>query len=137
MKDPEIRELLSTLGEHYPIVKNGKGLDLVPILGGVGLRITRNNNRAEITGGTISLIARGIGLLLSGLPENDQAVEENTTFKTAGLLLDCCRNAVMKVDYLKQWLRRAALMGYNQMMLYTKDTYELPGEECFGYLRGR
>jgi len=38
---------------------------------------------------------------------------------------------------LKEWLRRAALMGYNRMMLYTKDTYELPGEECFGYLRGR
>ncbi len=137
VKSPELRDLLVTLGEHYPIVENGNGLKLTPSLCGDGLRVSLKSGQAEVTGRTLNLIARGIGMLLSGTVDNNQTIEEETTFKTAGLMLDCCRNAVMKVDYLKEWLRRSALMGYNLMMLYTKDTYELPGEECFGYLRGR
>ncbi|MDD5677581.1 MAG: beta-N-acetylhexosaminidase [Kiritimatiellae bacterium] len=137
VKDPQIRKLLSTLGEHYPLVANGKGLELTPILGKKGLRVRRANGRAEVTAGTISQLARGVGMLLSGTVGKNRTVTEKTVFQTAGLMLDCCRNSVLKVDYVKEWLRRAALMGYNLMMLYTKDTYELPGEECFGYLRGR
>jgi hypothetical protein len=53
-----------------------------------------------------------------------------------GIMLDCSRNAVMKVAHVKRWLGRLALMGYNVFMLYTEDTYELPGEPYFGYMRG-
>ncbi len=137
VKDQKVRELLLALGEHYPIIENGKGLELSASIGGNGLKVSVKNGRAEITGASPSLVARGIGALLSGVIGKNQIVHEKTAFKTVGVMLDCCRNAVMKVDYLKEWLRRAALMGYNQMMIYTKDTYELPGEECFGYLRGR
>ena len=42
----------------------------------------------------------------------------------------------MTVDHFKRWLRRLSLMGYNMAMLYTEDTYKLPDEPYFGYLRG-
>ncbi|MAE61681.1 MAG: beta-N-acetylhexosaminidase [Planctomycetaceae bacterium] len=42
----------------------------------------------------------------------------------------------MKVDHLKKWLRRLALLGFNAAKLYTEDTYQLPGEPYFGYCRG-
>ena len=129
VKEPALQELLTILGKHYPIVEDGRGLRLSAKLGGEGLKVSRG----EIVGASVSLVARGVGALLSGLDQ----VDERAPFKRVGLMLDCCRNAVMKVDYLKEWLRRSALLGYNQMMLYTKDTYELPGEEVFGYLRGR
>ena len=29
------------------------------------------------------------------------------------------------------------MLGFNRVMLYTEDTYEIPGEDFFGYLRGR
>ena len=32
--------------------------------------------------------------------------------------------------------RRLALLGYNAAMLYTEDTYALPDEPYFGFLRG-
>jgi hypothetical protein len=32
-------------------------------------------------------------------------------------MLDCSRYAVMNVAHVKQWLRRLALLGYNQVML--------------------
>ena len=38
---------------------------------------------------------------------------------------------------IKALMRRCALMGINTFILYTEDTYEVPGEPFFGYLRGR
>jgi hypothetical protein len=136
VKGEGIAELLSVLGRHYPIAENGEGLPLEVKLAGEGLRVEKSGGKAVIVASSVSLAARGVGMLLSGLVEDGQAVEEKPAFKTVGVMFDCCRNAVLKVDYLKEWLRRAALMGYNLAMLYTKDTYVLPDEEGFGYLRG-
>ena len=54
-----------------------------------------------------------------------------------GVMLDCSRNAVMKVSALKDFIDDICLMGYNTLMLYTEDTYEIPQEPLFGYLRGK
>ncbi len=54
-----------------------------------------------------------------------------------GVMLDCSRNAVMKVEKVKRFIDCLAKMGYNTLMLYTEDTYEIEGEPSFGYLRGR
>ena len=54
-----------------------------------------------------------------------------------GLMLDVSRNGVYLPDTLKQFILNSALMGVNMLMLYTEDTYEVPGQPFFGYLRGR
>ena len=38
---------------------------------------------------------------------------------------------------MKLMLRKMALMGMSVAMLYTEDTYEIPQQPYFGYLRGR
>src|SRR5690606_30249058 len=53
------------------------------------------------------------------------------------LQLESSRNGVITPDNVKAFIRRAALMGINTLMLYLEDTYEVPGEPFFGYLRGR
>ena len=53
------------------------------------------------------------------------------------IMADCSRNAVMTVKTGKTFIDNMALMGYDTLMLYTEDTYEVPGEPYFGYLRGR
>jgi hypothetical protein len=58
-------------------------------------------------------------------------------FKTFGVMLDCSRNAVPTVEFLKTFIDDLAKMGYNSLQLYTEDTYEIDGEPMFGYLRGR
>ena len=60
-----------------------------------------------------------------------------TGFRHFGTMIDCSRNAVMTVDTLKKWIDLTADLGYNTLMLYTEDTYEIPGEPYFGYMRGR
>lgn len=52
-------------------------------------------------------------------------------------MFDCSRNAVMKVETVKSFARIIKSFGYNAMLLYTEDTYEIEGEPYFGYMRGR
>lgn len=57
-------------------------------------------------------------------------------FDSLGVMIDMSRNAVMSVSGLKRFLPILSKMGYNTVMLYTEDTYEITGEDYFGYMRG-
>ena len=59
------------------------------------------------------------------------------TFRRFGTMLDCSRGAVMTVETVKKWIDIISDLGYNTLMLYTEDTYEVEGQPYFGYLRGR
>jgi len=78
---------------------------------------------------------RALGRLL-GNPDS-ASFTETCRFTMLGAMLDVSRNGVLRVDTAKTFLRRLALMGFNVCMLYAEDTYEVPGEPFFGYLRGR
>ncbi len=58
-------------------------------------------------------------------------------FKRLGVMIDMSRNSVMSVEGLKRYLPLLKKMGYNTVMLYTEDTYEVEGEPYMGYMRGR
>lgn len=51
-------------------------------------------------------------------------------------MLDVSRNGVLKVEKVKEFIDVISKMGYNALMLYTEDTYEVKNEPLFGYLRG-
>ena len=82
---------------------------------------------------------RALGRLLG---ESDRLAiarefSETARFDLLGVMIDCSRNGVLKTETIKALMRRCALMGINTFILYTEDTYEVPGEPFFGYLRGR
>ena len=54
-----------------------------------------------------------------------------------GLMVDCSRNAVMNPTALKRFVKVISTLGYDTLMLYTEDTYEVDGEPYFGHQRGR
>ncbi len=82
--------------------------------------------------GTKSDAFRALGLVLGGT----LAAEQASCFSTLGAMVDVSRNGVLAVPAAKHFLRCCALMGINMLMLYCEDTYEVPGEPFFGYLRG-
>jgi hypothetical protein len=132
----ELHELLKTIGESYTVSEgSGSGISLKfeKLANSGELRTELTGNEAYIGYGSVNMAARGLGTVLSGI----KATRETMPFESFGIMLDCSRNAVMTVSHFKKWLRELALLGYNQAMLYTEDTYELPGEPYFGYLRGR
>ena len=57
--------------------------------------------------------------------------------KILGVMVDCSRNAVMNVPTVKKFAKLIRSMGYNTLMLYTEDTYEVDNQPAFGYQRGR
>ncbi|MEG0320493.1 MAG: beta-N-acetylhexosaminidase, partial [Niameybacter sp.] len=54
-------------------------------------------------------------------------IKQVAKFESLGVMIDCSRNAVLKVETVKQFMRYLALMGYKTLQLYTEDTYELEG----------
>lgn len=62
---------------------------------------------------------------------------EKACFRTLGTMLDCSRNAVPNIASVKRWVDITASLGFNMLMLYTEDTYEIENEPYFGYMRGR
>ena len=102
-----------------------------------GLRISKDVEGYTIEYSTRTSLIRAVGLLVENIGKKNIDIEEFPKFETLGTMPDCSRNAVPTVETLKEWIRVNALMGFNAMMLYTEDTYEVEGHAHFGYLRGR
>ncbi len=130
---------LRALSEEYPLLeKRGRGISVrfEKSASPGALRVSRAGNDAVVSYGSTNMALRAVMSLMSGLVPENSIIEESSPFKTFGIMLDCSRNAVMTVEHLKLWLRRLSMLGYNMAMLYTEDTYELPDEPFFGYMRG-
>lgn len=63
--------------------------------------------------------------------------QEKRFFNHFGVMLDCSRNGVASLSFIKKFIQYLALMGYTFLQLYTEDTYEIKEEPYFGYMRGR
>ena len=51
--------------------------------------------------------------------------------------LDVSRNSVLKVSEVKKFIDVIKKMGYNALLMYHEDLYEMPEYPMFGYMRGR
>ena len=141
----ELQPILHTIAEEYPVMEGsgagGQGPGRTEVrfehAPGTVCTVKVAGRVATVRYGTPNLAMRAVGALLADLVLDPGTGMEHAPFGTFGFMFDCSRNAVMKPEHLKRWLRRLCLLGYNLAMLYTEDTYELPGEDWFGYMRGR
>ncbi len=104
---------------------------------GQPLKVEKHGDSATITYGRRVELFRGLGLLAEYCGEVSYSTVQPARFKLNGIMLDCSRNGVMKLDVVKKFIRYMAIMGLDTLMLYTEDTYEIPEYPYFGYLRGR
>ncbi len=111
----------------------GSGTVLKFESGNTGLNISVTGDNITIKYGTKSDAFRALGCVLGGMTTAQQI----SSFNMLGAMVDVSRNGVLTVSAAKDFLRCCALMGLNMIMLYSEDTYEVPGEPFFGYLRGR
>ena len=63
-------------------------------------------------------------------------MENIIKFTRFGAMIDCSRNAVMQPEMVKKWIDITAKLGYNTLLLYMEDTYEI-SNQYFGHGRGR
>jgi hexosaminidase len=109
---------------------------------GRSLRMLKKGRRAEIRFAEKAHFFRGLGLLLQELEDRGEAADfdvlEEAQFTTAGAMFDVSQgNAVVAAGRVVDLLKIMAVMGLNMIMLYAEDSYEVPGEPFFGYMRGR
>jgi hexosaminidase len=123
-----LREIVVNRADSF-----GDGVSLLFTPGRSGLVITESVRGLVIEYGTKSDAFRALGCILGGTT----AAEQKSSFNMLGAMVDVSRNGVLTVSAAKHFLRCCALMGLNMIMLYSEDTYEVPGEPFFGYLRGR
>lgn len=110
---------------------------IVEEAGHVGVYVRFDGSDAAIGFSTKAQEARCYFLLALHGGNGSFEITEIPVFDTCGPMLDVSRGVVMKVDAVKRYLDCMAALGLNMLMLYTEDTYEVPGYPQFGYHRGR
>ena len=98
------------------------------------LTVKKTSEGYEIGYSKLSEFCRGLSRINSA--ENAE-VDEKSWMTSLCYMADASRNAVPSMDGAKKLMRLLALMGYDSMMLYTEDTYEVPEYPHMGYMRGR
>jgi len=104
-----------------------------------GVKVEYDGKCARIGAKKKNTYARGLFLLAMNISEgkNQISIEEKKHFDDLIFFLDCSRNGVMRVASVKKYIEIIASLGFDALMLYTEDTYEIEGRPRFGYLRGR
>ena len=106
---------------------------------GCNIHVEKKGNQAAIRYSEKIHFFRALGLLIEKLPEGkDFEITEEPQFTMNGAMFDVSQgNAAIKVDTVKEYIRRMAVMGLNMFMLYTEDSYKVKDEPYFGYMRAK
>ena len=128
------RSALEELREDLGFVPGETGTE-IRCRRGEGIAVVSDGASVDLTWSTEVEFFRALSLIPVPLAPCD--IREKANFKSAGLMFDCSRNGVVNPDTMRFFIRKMALMGLNLGMLYTEDTYEVPGRPFFGYKRGR
>jgi len=102
-----------------------------------GLYVKKSENENKIGYSDIRSFMRAISIISQHSNEKEFFIKETPKYNLLGAMPDASRNAVPKIDTLKKFCRILALEGYNALLLYTEDTYEIKNRPYFGHLRGR
>lgn len=135
-----LKEPLTILSKRYgfSISEQGRTVSFVSISDPF-IDITAEEDTVTIMSNHLSGFFRGIGLLI----EQEQNgilnfhLHEDCWFDFNGLMIDCSRNGVASIPYIKELIEQLAVMGHTMLMLYMEDVYEVDEEPYFGYMRGR
>ena len=101
------------------------------------IRVQYSNGVGSIEFPKKSHFFRAVGLFTQHLQSGrDFDVTEHPMFETVGAMLDVSRNSVPRVENVKRLLRYLSVMGFDVLMLYTEDTFQIESYAYFGYLRG-
>ena len=129
---PVLSEVLKMLGH----TQSEDGISVTVKQCGDGISIVKNISEIQICYGKKNELFRAFSLV-SDAHDGNPEYTEKAKYKELCVMADMSRNGVMNISSVKRYLRYLAIMGFNSMMLYTEDTYEVPEYPYFGHLRGR
>ncbi len=134
----DIKELLKEEKDLLDLCFDKDGVNLISVQSRErGFTAARNASEIVVQYNTKADFCRALLTLCSrSKDEQSWSCHEESSFEEFGVMLDFSRNAVMRTEAIKLFIRTIALMGYNFLGLYMEDTIEIPEEPYFGYMRG-
>lgn len=101
------------------------------------IKIVKNGNSAVFYLNKEYQLFRAL-TILKQLGNTDFEYNEPVMFETCGAMFDGSQaSSLMNIKSCKKMMLYLASMGYNMMMLYCEDCYEIDGEPYFGNMRPR
>ena len=121
----------------YAIGDGGLSVSVVPT-NAASLFVRRAGAAVGIGVGKPVHLFRALGLLLEHIGDENYAIEETDRFDSNGLMYDGSQaSSLLTVESCKRFLLMLAAMGLNRFLLYTENTFDLPDEPYWGYMRPR
>lgn len=137
INEEKFRKPSEILMKYFP-QEAEKNLHIEAVQGDApGLSVTKREDSIQITYQQDVHFYRALGTVMNHLQEETFQYSETAYTDRLGNMLDCSRNAVLKAATVKKYIEHMALLGMNDLMLYTEDTYEVEGKPYFGAFRGR
>lgn len=131
------RPQLEALSSLVPVTLAEDGILLSCSQGNDGMTVCRKGETASITYQKTCEFFRGILVLMERCGETEFCLHEKAGFAFNGEMIDNSRNAVLTLETAKRMIQYSALMGLDNILLYNEETYEIPEDPYFGYLRMR
>ena len=130
---------LTAFSEKYGFSLGKGGLDItVKKSSGSYLSVLRNKDSVVIETAKPVRLFRAVGLLLENISDENYSVKQTDFFENSGLMYDGSQaSSLLLVKSCKRFLLMLAAMGLNTFMLYTENTFDLPDEPYWGYMRPR
>ncbi len=122
----------------FDIITKRLGLDMSikTECAGDGFEVSKGEGSINIRYGTKRDLFRAL-TFVKEVCDTGKTVSQKAGFNMLCYMVDISRNAVLNMDGVKNLIVDLAMMGYDSMMLYTEDTYEIPEYPYFGHMRGR
>lgn len=127
---------LAELSAQLPFAVSDTGV-AVRLEQGSTFSLRRQGEEILITYARPHQFYRAASMLCDFIGSGDSLLEQRTDYQLLSYMADMSRNAVYNIPTAKKMIRLLALCGYDSLMLYTEDTYEMPEYPYFGYMRGR
>ena len=135
----ELREGLKRVNRSVALDFEDRRLpEIIFSRGTEGVRIIGGGGKIQVGYGERNDAFRALGLIKAraGKRAISLDIAEIRKIRKTFVMVDVSRNAVFNAATMEEWLVFMALAGLNGFMFYTEDTFKIPGEPLFGYLRG-
>ncbi|CDR30373.1 Beta-hexosaminidase [Acholeplasma oculi] len=134
--DSHVETAVEHILNHLNIKVSNEGFPLI-LKEGTALNVSFDLSKIILTYQTLNEVFVGLRLIKEQGLDKAFQIDYPKRLKELTFMLDASRNAVLKTEEVKHLLNILALSGYDGLMLYTEDTFEMEDEPYFGYLRGR
>jgi len=125
--------------EERGITESDGGIIIdITVVGDDTLVISKSGNLAKIRLGREEMIFRAITHLYEHKNEESFVIKESCPLNRCGFMYDGSQSSsVLNIESCKKMLRTLAAMGFNMMMLYCEDIYEIPEVKSWANMRPR